>query len=567
MLLIVFLAGCEVFNPGGQIVFDDFTETSRISGLTGAIDFGEKPVGTGAKAVESLKISNSGSSPLIITNVDVVGSCFQFVDGIKPDLPIEIPSGKTINDIFIEFLPDAAGSFEGMLFIETGSEAYYFSLIGTGLWQLTVTLDSGDDGLVTLPGIVNPGQSVVFESSTGEFELACELDFMREFVEWVVVSTHTADNEPLFGGDADDPALKAGYLKTDLIIRSHTEINPDISNPYVTVSSGGNIQAAINTAAAGTQTAVAVSVGTYTLAGDLDMAEGISLKGGYNAGFTARAYKTPADRSNATYRTVINIGGSISAASEAISDDVVIEGFTINKTATAGPGYDQAILLDSSSAGVYYNTVNSSGFAAGIHVTDSSKSVISGNVITAGDTTADYSETYGIMVTEESDPVLYKNIITGGSAGGTNSTAYGVFCDFDCVVKLIGNTIDAGSGTESYGIYMINNGKVIADYNDINGGRGTTAYALFTNYGGNLYLTHNNIYTSGGDARYGVVAGFSGRLRLLTDSGIYDCESGLISTYLGGAVTQIDDVNDYFNTDTNIDSAITISAVSEAAYE
>lgn len=573
VMLILPFCGCEMLGltEDGLLSFDDFTEldTGRlVSGITGTISFNETLVDPVERSIESLTMTNSGSGEMKIINAEVLGEGFGFIDGKKPDLPIKIPAGKTINDIFVEFIPRSAGLYEGMLQLETETKIYYFALEGTGVWQLTITLDAGDACKVTSPVAVDPGETKTITTSTGELELTCELDFMREFVQWDTTSIHTAENEPLFGGDEDDPSLKVDYTKTTVVIREHTTLNPDVLSPYYLVPDDYvSIQAAITACTVPTQKAVAVS-NAYDAANDstITMKAGISLKGGYNTTFTSRLYKTTGDRENAAYATTISLTGSINAGS-AIGSDVVIEGFTINETGTSS-----AVLLDASKAGVYYNTINAGGQAAGVKVTNGSTSIISGNVITGGATTADYSETYGIMVTEESDPVIYNNIINGGTAGGKGSAAYAVFADFDNEVTALGNTVNGGSGSESYGFYMINNGKLRADYNSISGGSGTESYAVFTNYGGNLYLTHNNIFTSGGTTRYGVVSGFSGRLRNLSDNGIYNCSSGLISVYVSGSAsvkTTINDVNDYCNTDTNKESIVSILKTDyvEAKYE
>ena len=581
-MIIIPLFGCEIpiQTNDGKLIFDGYiTDGKPLNGYSGTINFGTALAEPVEKCVKSLKMTNSGTDELTITNVSIVGDAFSFLNNRKPDLPLRIPAGKTVDELYMEFYPESAGGKEGMLQIDTDSGLYYFELYGTGLWQLTITLDAGDECTVSLPVEVEPGNSGFAVTSGGSLELSCVLANMQEFDEWEVVSAHTIDNEPLFGGDEEDPALTVGYAKTTVKIRSHTEINPVVYDPYLRVNgvddigaappTYASIQAAIDDCApeADPPTNTVVVTPGYVAGTDsaIELKSGVSLKGGYNSDYSSRAYKTTADRANSTYATEISITGTIDASY--LGSDTVIEGFTINKTGT-----DPApvILLDETEAGVYYNTVNASAHDAPIHAANGTTSIISCNVINGGTTTGDYSHTYGIMVTNESKPVIYKNTISGGSTSGAGSKSFGVFCEFDSRISVLGNTITGGGGEESYGIYLVTNGKVYAYYNDIDGGTGITSRAVYTNYGGNLYLKYNNIHTSGGTTRYGVYSGFQGRVRELSNCGIYDCGSGLLVVYVNASKsikTAIKDVNDYCNTDTDVDQAITIPDYVEVSYE
>ncbi|MBI9108052.1 MAG: hypothetical protein JEZ04_14990 [Spirochaetales bacterium] len=599
-VILFTLTGCEIFNPplvSGQIEFVDYKEQQKIiAGNEGTMAFGEKLVGLGDRDVLPLAIKNTGEGPLVITNMYVKtiksepdeADIFSIIDGTFPDLPLSIPSGKTVNDIFLEFAPVTAGEFSGKVFIDTETDTYNLDLSGTGLWRLTLIGDP--DGTITLPIEVDNGESLDITSSTGIFYLACETGFLREFNSWEVVSPVVAD--PL-----DPPAnvmvfdnIKA--KKTELVIKAHTSLTVDILNPYVLVpNDAADIQTAINNCAAdNTKIAVVVRAGTYNVTGDITMKTGlvgaasnigIPVYGGYNAAWSVRSYKTPANRLDAAYQTVINITGSVNASGAALNNKVVLEGFTLTKQAG---GNDNALVVfnNSTTAGLLYNTITAGGTNAsiGVHCTNSAAPLIRYNYINAGTTSADYSETYGIKITEGATPVIYKNSISGGSAGGTGSKSFGIFSDFECEPIVRNNAPTAtdsygiyggsasGSGGESYGIYIINNGKIIASYNDINGGAGGSATALFANYGGYFKLYSNNIHTGGGTSRKGVRIGMSGRVYAFTGNGIYDCPDALLEEYFGGAMTDIDDVNDKFHVDTNTDAAVDLSAApSEVMYE
>jgi len=587
-MLLTTLGGCEIFNPpvlSGQIEFVDYKdqEGKIIAGNEGLMAFGEKLVEMGDRAILPLAIKNTGEGPLLITNMHVKADVFGFVEESFPDLPLSIPSGKTVNDIFLEFAPVAAGEFTGKVFIDTELGSYYLDMSGTGLWQLTLT--GNDDGKIILPIEVDGvAETKTITTSTGIFYLSCETELLREFGTWREAG---APNPVALAPIFDNAKAK----KTEVELRYHTHLTVDIENPYIYVPNDfANIQTAIDTCAAdNTKFAVVVAAGTHNFTGDIIMKNGVfdsgsgnevvrvPLYGGYDAGWSARSYKTAAERAVGTYETIINITGSISASGSALNNKVVIEGFTITKQAG---GNDNALVVfnNSTTAGLLHNTITSSGSGSSVGVlcTNSAEPLIRYNYINGGTSSADYSESYGIQVTEGGKPVIYKNSIAGGAANGTGSKSFGIFCDFEAEPIIMNNTpmgpdsygISGGTGAESYGIYIINNGKVIAKYNDINGGSGTTSRALFANYGGYFKLDSNNIHTSSGTTRKGVETGMSGRVYSFINNGVYDCPDALLEEYFGGAITSIDDLNDKFHVESNQAEAVDLSAApSEVQYE
>ena len=593
------LSGCEVFSPPvvpGVIDFPDYTaETKILGGKGGTMAFGEKLVGIGERAILPLAVSNTGEGDLVVTGIhtrtDKTASSdpdvFRIVDGTYPDFPLVIPPGKTVNDIFIEFDPVTAGDITGKVFIDTESGSHYLDLTGTGLWRLRLSVPAaGDDskGTIVLPIEVKKGETKDITSSTGIFQLSCETDFLNEFVEWVVSST--------FDPAADPPVFdNVEAKKTSVVINTHTEITVDILSPYVRVTLGDtspadyfdNFTDAINYCVTnhvdggGTKIAVIASAGTYTVGGDIVMAANVPVYGGYRANWSDRAYKTAASRAtDAAHRTVINIGGSVLFSGSSLNSKVVLEGFTLTN---AGGNEDGLVeFTNYTTAGLQYNTLTSGGAseAVGVFCTNSAAPLIRYNYINGGTSTANYSKSIGIKVTEKAKPVIYKNSVSGGAAQGADSQSFGIFCDFETEPLVRNNAptasdswgISGGSGAESYGVYMINNGNMIARYNNISGGSGTRSTALFNAYGGYFKLYNNNIYTSGGTDRYGVVTGINGRVYKLLDNGLYDCPSGLFDDFFGSPLKDIDDVNDKYHTDTNKGEAIDLSAApAEVMYE
>lgn len=582
IIAALMVLGCTdiVPQPPGLIEFTDFVEQDKlIGGNAGLMDFNTKVVKLYDRDILPLNIKNSGKGPLVIKNIQFLQltvpetnpvdayDAFKFVEGTFPALPLKIPSGGTVNDIFIEFDPETAGDFSGKIFIETEDNSYYIDMIGVGLWELTLVGDP--DGKMY---ILSEGKTLVSEfagdliketSSTGIFNILCEPDFLRQFEKWVPAAMTTM---------ADLEFNNEKSMKTVVTLKTHAMVGTSILDPYVYVETApsadpddfSDLQAAINycNSIAG-KIAVVVAAGTYSVS-DITFLTDIPVYGGYKTSWTApRNYKTLADRSNPTYRTILNVSGTINLSGSTLKNNVVLEGFTITK----GGGGEVPLVRfnNSATAGLQYNNIISSGsgYSAAVEVINSAAPLIKYNYINGGNTSSNYSESYGIRVTEKAKPIIYKNSVIGGTANGEDSTSFGIFCDFETEPYIRNNTpiegdtwviaggAAPGSGGKSYGIYIINNGSTKIEYNSINGGSGGTAVAMYSRYGSYIKARHNNIYTSGGNTRIGVWADHMGRVYELKYNGIFSCDSAMYKDPYSGNMTSIAAVNSKFNTESN----------------
>ena len=592
----ILIAGCPRMRMEemGILTFPDFLDSTEIIGqVAGSIDYGE--VIAGEKVVYNLKISNTGTADFTITEMSFVNDRFRFVDNTAPDLPLIIPPGKTFDDIFLEFCPAAAGLQEGAFIVKSDiKKPQSFLLSGTGLWKLTLNVDALDRGSILKPIEVLQGETKEMTTALDNVELSAEPGFLFEFISWVVDSSE--GDPPDFENDE--------AMVTTVTLKSHTEITADFDTPFRGVDPGDNINTAINDCVPdGFPDAVILSVGTHNVDYNIIMKSTIPIYGGFNAVLnpvitaTDRKYKEPkyrdsSDPEGAAFATIINFTdttSSIVCSGSSIAKDVLIEGFTIQRSS----GSSTPLISCTSSATpiIRYNTIKGYGAGPALYCNNSNpdvkNNVISGgsgadtstalrcysaspwieeNILTGGNASGSYTKAYALKVEENSAPVIFKNTISGGNAPGTSGDAYGIFNDFECEPLIIGNTIDggyaSGSGGQSYGIYMVNNGNVRAGYNDISGGRGSSsAYSLYAYQGANLYLSTNNIFTEGGSDQYGIYLGTNGRLRKLINSALYDCDDAYIYIYLdpGNKCTTISEVNDYCHTDTNTGTRISIT--------
>jgi parallel beta helix pectate lyase-like protein len=567
--LLLFFSSCEFLAnqaSKGVLTLPDFSEyQSRFGGELGGIDYGGKTINLGTRAVEQVKLQNTGTGPLTIDDVYIEGTGFEFADNNLPDLPFTIPEGSSIDGIFVEFNPQSGGLFSGKLFIEANNQRRFVSLDGIGLWQLTLSVAAAgadSNGKITSPVVVLPAETEILTSPTGIFQLACEIEPLSDLVGWRVDAAAIA---PEFENQT--------ALNTEVQLFSHTEISLEILVTWALVQTPApgvphgfvSIQDAIGFVEAD-PAFVGVAVSEFYVSTNdtaINLPAGVKLHGGYVGGFGGdRFYKTPQERIDYLTR----ITAPITVSGDAVDNNVMIEGFIINNTVTVSNG---------SPALVQYNTITGPTppeTPIGLLSTTDATPLIRFNIISGGSTSADYSESYGLYVSEGSTPVIYDNVINGGQASGTGSESFAVFSDFECEVLLTGNTITGGtapdSAGKSYGVYMINNGKIFAGYNNISGGSAATAYGMYVAYGGNLYLDYNNIHNNAGaTTRHAVYVGAQGRVRRMLNNGLYDSPDSLLYFYLPHSVyTTIDDVNDYFHTDSNSGSAITIEIPDSPEY-
>ncbi len=333
------LTGCDnlLTEPPGQLYFPDYSEQQKLVGGNGGLmDFESILVQLGDRAILPLSLRNSGEGPLKITNLSITtmsvpssnpadaAEPFSFVDGTFPALPLVIPAGMTVNDIFVEFAPETAGDFSGKLFIQTEGVSYYIDMIGTGLWQLT--LNGSADGVLTILAD-DPADNVVIDgvletgtatSSDGVFNILCEPAFLRQFEQWQASGASLA-------ADMDFDNAKA--VKTTVTLNTHAELEASILNPFVFVPDDyPDLQNAITYCAAHLndatpatrKIAVIVRAGSHSV-GNAAFTADVPVYGGYDSSWSSRAYKTVADRTNSTYKTTLNVSGTITLSGSGIT--------------------------------------------------------------------------------------------------------------------------------------------------------------------------------------------------------------------------------------------------------
>ncbi len=326
-----------------------------------------------------------------------------------------------------------------------------------------------------------------------------------------------------------------------------------------------------------------LSEGTYVLGGNVSLPE-CSFRGGYNADFTDRSFETEADRTvyptiieTEAYSIVAGTDSTgVNPTGDPLTTESIIEGVIIVEGTAGTASNNTAGLLIQSGAGteVRYNTITgpADGYSViardaapninnnviysgtpidtwdsvAVHL-DSSDALLENNTIAPADGPL---RSIGIHIFSESDAVITGNTITAGNSSDGGGESVGIYIDSFCSPVITGNTITAGNSSgsngKSYGIYSINSCSPFISENTISGGTGaSTASALYFSYAGWPEIEDNVLYTEGGDKRYGVyIFTASTRIDHMVRNNLYDCSTGFAFLYMENrTITDIAEVN------------------------
>lgn len=587
LLCAGFLPGCA---PEAVSTLDDLAFTGLGKSLDAAYDAvldldiakkaGENadadafvPVGEASTVL--VPIANAGSAPLVLTdaviyrqiastdaegNRTITGTqanqtVFTFAGGVKLDYPVTVAAESTFNGLYVTFTPDTCGLQTGVVAIESEVGTRYVLLTGTGAWKLTLSVNAAQEGKITAPVEVLSASgttinSAVYHTTSSTVAVAAQTTSslgLSSLLQWSVINGTAAVADPL-------------ALSTRITVGSHAEVRAEFWQPYYYVDASAtgtpvdgtttarawrdlktavdwynnNISDTVRTTS--TRKGIVAAAGTYAVTDNMTLIKG-ELKGGYNSGFTARAYETPANRADPAYATVVSLSPSVQIYDKSSMDvNSVLEGFTINGGADASATSGYAALRLTSTMTVRYNTVSgpSQGYAVAVVgstptiadcvlsvgdqtndavcvYVEGSSPAIRNSVITAG---AGGMRSAGIFLYKNASPAISGNTITSGSPSATGASSMGIYIDanFTAAAPAISsNTIQAGSssgsGCSSYGVYAINQAKKMTiQGNTISGGYGAVmAAALFFNYNsGYATVKENELKTDGGGSRYGM---------------------------------------------------------------
>ena len=288
------------------------------------------------------------------------------------------------------------------------------------------------------------------------------------------------------------------------------------------------IQKAIDTMVkAGVKGQVHVAAGTYEVSEPVEVAEGISLFGGYSdSDWNDRSYIKATDRAQTKYKTLVKYIGTndgaldlvaptveiaytVGATTSDITTATVVEGFTINAkdtgTLVSGLGIE-----NSANPTIQYNTINGA--------TSASSSCGLASLLGLGD--------------------IKNNDINGGTSTGGSG---GVMA-FMSGVTLTNNRIDAGvSSGRAYAVFVFTSTSALISSNSIIGGSGpVTTYALYIDKTPDVTISDNTI-----------------------DAGASDGDA--VAIYAKGEVTTLDITDNIINSGTSSAGSVKAIEVSSSA--
>ncbi|MGD8926605.1 MAG: right-handed parallel beta-helix repeat-containing protein [Thioalkalispiraceae bacterium] len=252
------------------------------------------------------------------------------------------------------------------------------------------------------------------------------------------------------------------------------------------------IMAAIT--AASDPATVLVESGTYSVSiittPRVVLKEGVSLYGGYSAGFTSRTAGGSIILDISSFTTTYPNPNYAVLGNAGITNATLLDGFTIQGSNEAG-----------------------SNLTAGLRLRDGSAPIVQNNTIIGG---SGSDASHAIYFDNGADPLIRHNTLNGGS--GTSSSA--VYAQ-SATSQISANTIDGGTGTTSTGIVATRGTHVITN-NLISAGQGSTSIGVL-NVESSVSVRNNTIDGGSGSTR---AAGLQFSYSTLT--GQFDIENNII---------------------------------------
>ena len=272
------------------------------------------------------------------------------------------------------------------------------------------------------------------------------------------------------------------------------------------LSAKRNIMAAVSTATP--PATILVNAGDYpvsnTAGNRVELVEGISLYGGYNADFTGRTVGSSVvtDESSITESSETNPNYAM-RCDTGLTTSTLVDGFTFQASNQATATYAAAIHVVNGAAPTIQNNMINGGNSAGSDWTFGmailgSAPVIKGNTLTGG---SGNSFSFGIY-TNSSPAYVSGNTITGGNGAGDT---VGIANDSSSP-QILDNTIVGGNGSSSLGIENRNFSYPVVQGNSIHGGEGSISHAGLVNFESSPLVRSNTIHGGGSEDSGGVNA-------------------------------------------------------------
>jgi hypothetical protein len=398
----------------------------------------------------------------------------------------------------------------------------------------------GDEGEIIAPITVTAGQTIDYlcvESPMTLTAVTADGDALVELRMWqVTAGTGTTAHTTVTD--------KAGLSTTADIPENGSTITADFYAPYIYLSAGGSLAAALNTYVNSnpldgdgikTYKGIVMQIGSYTLTGSVALPQCI-LRGGYsNASSRTATYTTESGRAAGT---CINTAGyDFTFDGGTVTSDSLLEGVQVTAGDNTTGLYAAFGVVNGASPTLRYCTFIGGGGTAlnsiGLYILGAdgtaSSPAVDTCVIRGSNTTADKARSVGLWTTFNCAPTVTNCTISAGAASGGDGKSYGILNSSYAASPIITScTIDGGGCAGS-----------------------PLAAAFWTGEGGRPRIEGNTLRTQNAAiSNYGVYLYSNGRLDTLFGNNIYDCSTGLVYDYPHDQKTymSIDDVNDDFVT-------------------
>ncbi len=409
---------------------------------------------------------------------------------------------------------------------ETLSEDVVGVISGTGI---TATLPEGSDPSALIATFEGVGGDIAIDGQTQTSGVTVN-DFTNPITYTVTAGDDSTTDYAVLvtvesGGGGD--AIVIAYV--DGVGGSDDNDGSD-ANPYATISKG--IEALTESGGE-----VRVARGVYRVSSSIDLVDGVSLYGGYDAEDWSRDVQ-----SNTTMIMDTRTSGgeplkpiSVIKGIGEIDETTVVDGFTISAALGADVSEEHvaSIFLEGGASPTISNNIIKGGsgkYLYGIFVHRANPMIV-GNEVDGCSASGEVEESSAITLIFTSESVI-DNVIMGCDRG---NKSYGI-----AITQSNGlitrNTINGGDGEESIAIEIGSFSGNIIDSNVIDGGSGATFSSGIDVWDSNVFIYISNNTISGGSSSLSIYA-----IRLLSTSSVTISNNIILATpTLGFGIYEID---------------------------
>lgn len=320
--------------------------------------------------------------------------------------------------------------------VATATPQFSWSSRGVSAYTLELATDSAFKNKILQKDVNGTTYALASTDLTGVSTLTTSTYYWRVKIAMIKDNLQSATQSFLLMVLPSGGSGSAGALYVDKNSSASTQIGSKEA-PYKTISGAISAADALRNNNQSITLDILVAKGDYSE--EVNLVEGISLRGGYDSTDWSRNISTNVSKILGPTDAAVRSGSGITSAT-------VVDGFTVVGATISGAS-SYGVLAISSSPTISNNYIDCGNGAQcyGIQNTNSSPT-ISGNTITGKASTGNFA----IYNQLTSSPTIVNNVIFGGHA----NNSVGIYSN-NSSPKIENNTISGGTATTIIGIRMI----------------------------------------------------------------------------------------------------------------